>query len=124
MRIEIQRGGISVNQDLRDFVRRRVNDALGSCKDQIDSVRVRLAEVGEARDGKRESCRVQVCLSNQYKVSAEVMATDLRIAVQRAVDRAGWSAVRRLQRERFGAGGSPMVEHHLSGEACEPHRAA
>ncbi len=123
MKIEIQCDGITATRELREFVRRRVHYALSSRRDQVESVRVRLTEVGEVRDGKNTSCRVQVCLSNQHKVSAEVMDADLRIAIHRAVDRAGWTAARRLQRERLKTSSTLIIEHHLSG-GHEPDRAA
>lgn len=123
MKIEIQYEGMSASTELREFVRRRVHYALSSRNGQIDSVRVRLAEVGEARDGKNRSCRVQVCLWNQYKVSAEVMDSDLRVAIHRAVDRAGWTAARRLQREQLKSSSGLVIEQHLSG-GREPDQAA
>ncbi len=123
MKIEIQNEGMTAAVELREYVRRRVHYALSSRKDQIDSVRVRLSEVGEARDGKTKSCRVQVCLSTQFKVTAEVMDSDFHVAIHRAVDRAGWTAARRLQREWLKTNSTLMIEHHLS-RGNEPDRAA
>ncbi len=123
MKIEIRCNGLNANEELLAFVKRRVHYALSSRRDQIDSVRVRLADVGEARDGKNRSCRVQVALATGHRIAAEVMDSDLYIAIHRAVDRAGWTAARRLQREQLRASSTLMIEHHLSAER-EPDRAA
>ena len=123
MKIEIQSNGITASDDLRDYVKRRVNYALSSRRDQIDTVRVRLAELGESRDGKNQSCRVQVNLPNRQRVTAEVLDSSVYVAVHRAVDRAGWTASRWLQREQLRASSALMIEHHMSSQR-EPDRAA
>ena len=100
MKIEIQAEGLIPDPALQAFVKRRLGYALATFGDQIESVQVRLVDVDEALRGRDKSCRVQVAFGRRFKAMVEAMDTDLKVAVHRAVDRAGWTVSRKLQRER------------------------
>lgn len=99
MKIEIQCDGMTLSKDLQELIERRIAFVLGTHSDSIKSVRVHLTWVNEPRDGKDKSCQVQGILASGKKVMVEIMDSDLHVAIHRAVDRAGWTVSRRLQRE-------------------------
>lgn len=100
MKIEIQCEGMTASKDLQERIERRIAFVLGIQRDRIKAVRVLLTRVNEPRGGKDKSCQVQGILASGQKVLVEIMDSDLQVAVHRAVDRAGWTVARRLQREQ------------------------
>jgi len=100
MEIEIQAQDFSPSPSALDFVKRRLSFALGRVGDDLHRVTVRLSEVDDARGGVDKSCLVQVRLRNLPDVVVENRESNLRVAIHRAADRAGWTVSRRLQRQR------------------------
>jgi len=100
MKIEIQAEGMVPDKALMNFVKRRVAFALASFGDVIDSVQVRLVDANEMLMGKDRSCRVQVDFGGRFKALVEALDMDLHVAIHRAVDRAGWTVSRKMQRVR------------------------
>ncbi len=100
MKIEIQCDGMTATKDLQERIERRIAFVLGIHRDSIRAVRVNLAWVNEPRDGKDKRCQVQGILASGQKILVEIMDTDLQVAIHRAVDGAGWTVSRRLQREQ------------------------
>lgn len=117
MKIEIRSVGIAMDPELRHFIERVAEAALGSLCERLESLRVCLSAVAEARDGKDKSCFVQIDLAGRQRVIVEVMDSDTRVAVHRAIDRAGWNAARRLQRRLRGESRLIIVERHSAGYA-------
>ena len=122
MKIDIQTIGNPTSPDLRRFVERCAEAAFGVHRQRIESLWIRLTDVDEARGGKNKSCLVEVGLPGRYRIIAEVMDADLEVSIHRALDRAAWTAARRLQRQRRESGWSTIVERHYIG--YPPHRAA
>lgn len=115
MKIDIKTFGIAGDPELRRFVERRVESAFGVLGDRIDSLLINLTAVDEARDRKDKSCSVRIDLRERHRIIAEVLDSDLRVAIHRAVDRAAWTAARRLQRRERAARRMTIVERHLAG---------
>ena len=115
MKIDIEALGIDADPDMRRCVERCAKSAFGVHRNRIEALRIRLVEVDQACDGRVHSCLVQVSLPGRHKLIAEVMDSDLRVATHRAVDRAGWTAARWLQRRERQAGQLTIVGHHLAG---------
>jgi ribosome-associated translation inhibitor RaiA len=103
MKTEIQFDDMTADKDLQERIERRIAFVLGLHRDRIKAVLVHLTSVNEPRDGKDNSCEVKAFLSGGQKVLVKIMDSDLHIAIHRAVDRAGWTIARRLQRERLQA---------------------
>lgn len=123
MKIEIQTQDGHPDVELEHFVGSRINFALGMLRDRVQAVKVDLFEASNACGEAGPRCRVRVSLPGQPDLEVENIDPNIYIAIHRAVDRAGWEASRRLERERrrsrIGrAIGRPPVQHR------EPDRAA
>lgn len=123
MNIDIQTSGISASAGLRRFVRRRIDFAFSTRSDQIGRILVRLADVNGPRGGDDKSCLVQVRIPGQPDVIIENIESNLYVAIHRAIDRAGWTAARKLERQRRKARARLIIEQHVS-DRREPERAA
>ena len=123
MNIDIQTSGISASAGLRRFVRRRVDFAFSTRSDQIVRILVRLADVNGPRGGDDKSCLVQVRIPGQPDVVVENVESNLYVAIHRAIDRAGWTTARKLERQRRRARARLIIEQHAA-ERREPDRAA
>lgn len=123
MNIDIQTSGISASAGLRRFVRRRVDFAFSTRSDQIVRILVRLADVNGPRGGDDKSCLVQVRIPGQPDVIVENVESNLYVAIHRAIDRAGWTTARKLERQRRRARARLIIEQHTA-DRREPDRAA
>lgn len=121
MKIEIQCEGMTASKDLQERIERRISFVLGIHRDGIKAVRVQLTRVNEPRDGKDKSCQVQAILACGKKVLVEIMDSDLHDAIHRAVDRAGWTVARRLQRDQRQANHKFVAQRNSHGHP-EPVR--
>ncbi len=117
MKIEIQFDGITASKDLQERIERRIAFVLGIHRDRINTLRIHLCRVNEPRDGKDRSCEVQAFLSGGQKVLVKIMDSDLHVAIHRAVDRAGGTVARRLQRERLQANRKFVAQRNSHGHA-------
>lgn len=102
------------DESLQPMLERCVGFAFSSLKNQLHSLRIDIADVAEARDGKDKRCRVEVILSTRQEIIAEVMDSDFRVAIHRAVDRAGWTTARSLQRARRRASHESSLERRMA----------
>jgi len=114
MKIEFQANGIPIDSELRRFAQDVVESAFGDCKNQIERIRIRAGNVSEPRQDKSKNCQVQVCLCSRQVIIAEVMNSDIRVALHRAVDRARWTATRSLRLGRHRASNLLIVERHMA----------
>lgn len=123
MKIELQADGFLPGKDLNQFAKCCAAFEMGTFRSHIETVQIRLASVNEARDGKNKTCQVTIELSGRDKVTAEVLGSDLHIAIHQALERAGWTVARTLQREHSDASNLVITEQHLA-DHREPDRAA
>ena len=123
MNIDIQTSGVTASAGLRRFVRRRVDFAFSTRSDQIGRIMVRLSDVNGPRGGDDKSCLVQVRMPGQPDVVIENIESNLYVAIHRAIDRAGWTAARKLERQRRKARARLVIEQHVA-DRREPDRAA
>lgn len=123
MKIELKAEGFIPGKELNQFAKCCAAFELGTFMSHIESVRIRLASMDEARDGKNKTCQVTIELSGRDRVVAEVLGSDLHIAIHQALERAGWTVARTLQREHSEASNLMITEQHLA-DYREPERAA
>ena len=102
--------GVSLDQDERAYIRRRLGEKLGKYADSIERVTVRVEDVNGPRGGVDQACRIKVVLSGLPSVVFEHKAATLKPAVTGAltgVERAVRRAVerRRTQPLREAGGG-------------------
>ena len=123
MNIELKADGFLPGKELSQFAKCCAAFELGTFMSQIESVRIRLVTVDGARAGKNKTCQVTIDLSGRDKVITEVLGSDLHIAIHQALERAGWTVARTLQREQSEASNLVIAEQHLA-DHREPGRAA
>jgi hypothetical protein len=123
MNIELKAEGFIAGKELSQFAKCCAAFELGTFMSHIRYVRIRLASVNEARDGKNKTCQVKIALSGRDKIIAEVLGSDLHVAIHQALERAGGAVARTLQRELSEASNLLITEQHLADHRV-PDRAA
>lgn len=98
MNIDIQTDGFPLTRAIEAYVTRRLRFSLSTRADSIGRIRVHLSHV-DGRGGECDRrCLLRVELPGHADVTIENTEPDLYVAIHRAVDRAGWSVKRRLDR--------------------------
>jgi len=100
MQIIIQARGFDLTAGLREHVERRLYFALDWAHDHVSRISVVLSDVNGPRGGEDKRCRIQVAVPGTADVVVEDTQADLYVAIDRTVDRAGRTLVRRLARQR------------------------
>lgn len=102
MRIDVLLKDPSLSRDVKDHAIRRLQFALGRFGERIQKVRVRLSDVNGTRGGIDKACRIDVQGERSLSVLVDDVDSDIRVAIDRAADRAGRSIARALERFRRG----------------------
>ena len=92
--------GLSLDQDDRAYIRRRLGEKLGKYADSIERVTVRLEDVNGPRGGVDQACRIKVVLSGMPSVVVEHNAASLKPAVTAAVTAVERAVRRAVERRR------------------------
>jgi CBS domain-containing protein/ribosome-associated translation inhibitor RaiA len=92
--------GLSLDQDDRAYIRRRLGEKLGKYADSIERVTVRLEDVNGPRGGVDQACRIKVVLSGLPSVVVERKAATLKPAVTGAVTAVERAVRRAVERRR------------------------
>lgn len=100
MEIDIRARGFGLTPGLRQRVLRRLQFAFGSTGHRLRRIVVWLADQNGPRGGEDKRCRVQVVVPGGTPVVIEDTESDLYVAIDRAIDRAGRTVSRRLSRQR------------------------
>lgn len=100
MQIGIQTRNFDLTQALRSHAERRLRFALTSADNHVQRIIVRLSDINGPRGGEDKRCRLQVVLAGLPDVVVEDTEADLYFAIDRAVDRAGRSVMRRINRKQ------------------------
>jgi putative sigma-54 modulation protein len=100
MQIDVKALGFELTPALRIHAERRLHFALGRADPQVSRLRVQLSGLSGARAGEDKRCQVRITLAGAPEVVVEDTEADLYTAIDRAADRAGRTAMRRLQRSR------------------------
>jgi len=100
MHIDIQARHFPMTKALNGHIKRRLGFALSASAEHIQRVLVRLSDINGPRGGADKCCHIQLMLGRMPDVVIKDTETDLYTAIDRAADRAGRTAVRRLARHR------------------------
>jgi len=100
MELEIRRQDAHLDQEMREFVERRISFALGPFEDKLSRVSVSLDDVNGPRGGADKQCRIVVTLPGGITVKVEDVDVDMASAVGRAADRVATAVTRRIERRR------------------------
>jgi hypothetical protein len=95
----IRADGITLDDDDRDYIRRRLGEKLARYASVIERVSVRLRDINGPRGGDDVQCRIKVVLSGLPSVTVERQAAAFRPALTGALSSAE-EAVRRAQQRK------------------------
>lgn len=107
MDIDIQLRSDQITGLLLERVAQRAQRLLAHVRDHVRKVTVRLFDVNRPNGGQDKRCVVQVKLNRLPEVTTEETHENFRLAIDRALIRAGRAAKRRLERPRERRCGAP-----------------
>jgi hypothetical protein len=96
----IRVAGVRLDDDDREYIRRKLGEKLGKYAPSIERVTVRVRDVNGPRGGVDIQCRIKVVLSKLPSVVAEHQAELLQPAFTRTLASAERAVRRTLQRRR------------------------
>ena len=100
MRIEIHTGNFELTESLREQIERRIQFTLSWSQHCLQKVTLRLDDINGPKGGADKSCRIQIPVTGGKPVVIEEVQSNLYIAIDRAIERAGRALSRRLARKR------------------------
>ncbi|VAW67919.1 hypothetical protein MNBD_GAMMA08-853, partial [hydrothermal vent metagenome] len=100
MQIDIQARNLSMTQMMRKHAERRLRFALTRGSDHIQKIIMRLSDINGPRGGTDKHCHIQVVLAGLPDIVIEDTEVDIFVAINRAVERAGRTLVRKIQRHQ------------------------
>lgn len=100
MQIDIQALHFTLTDALQNHAQRRLRFALTCCDDRIQRIVMRLSDINGPRGGVDKHCHLQVVLTGLPDVVIEDTEVDMYVAINRAVDRAGRTVVRKINRQQ------------------------
>lgn len=100
MQIDIQARSFTLTDALRSHTEHRLRLALTCCYSHIQRIVIRLSDINGPRGGVDKHCHLQVVLAGLPDVVIEDTEADMYVAINRAIDRAGRTLVRRINRQQ------------------------
>jgi putative sigma-54 modulation protein len=89
MKLRIAARGLTLTNEMREYIRRRVQFGLGRFDGRISSLSVRLADVNGPRGGVDKSCDIVIEAGALPEVIVRERAASLHAAIAGAATRAG-----------------------------------
>ena len=99
MQIDIQTRGFSLTDALHSYSQRRVLGAMAYISGHVNRVFIRLSDINGPRGGADKCCRIQIALAGIPAVVVEDTEVNMYDAIDRAVDRARRTVVRKVDRQ-------------------------
>ena len=100
MKIDIRAHGFELTAGLRDHAERRLHFVLDWARHDVSKVILRFTDINGPRGGNDKRCQLRIPMTRTREVVIEDTSTDLYVAIDRAIDRAGRTLERRLSRQR------------------------
>lgn len=100
MRVDIQANGFKLTPGLLQHTQNRLACDLNWARHHVTCVTVRLSDINGPRGGDDMRALVQIDLPGTQAVVVEDVCSDLYIAIDRAMERAGRTVARRVSRQR------------------------
>ncbi len=97
MEVEIRGKGLYVTGGLSTYIQRRLGLALGRFDRRVERVLVRVEDVNGPKGGIDKQCRVAVVLPHSTTAVMESKASNVRVAINRAVAKASRYVAGRLK---------------------------
>lgn len=92
--------GVPLDEADRAYIRRKLGRKLGKFHNAVERVSVRIEDINGPRGGRDKRCRIKVTLRGMASVAVEAQHAALQAAIDGALDRAGRTVTRQLQRRR------------------------
>ncbi|WP_019140152.1 HPF/RaiA family ribosome-associated protein [Noviherbaspirillum massiliense] len=100
MNVQMVANDFSLTPSLRDYLERRLRFAFTPVRDRITAVAVRLRDLNGPRGGRDMLCQVCVSMPGQPEVVIKEVQEDMYAAIDLAVKRAAYRAIRLVMRKR------------------------
>jgi len=100
MEIDIQSRGFSLTEALLGYSKKRALAAMAYTSDYVSRVVIRLSDINGPRGGADKCCHVQVALAGIPDVVVDDTEVDMYTAIDRALDRARRTVVRKINRQQ------------------------
>lgn len=100
MRWELHTSGVSISEELRELIDRRMTFALSRFGSRLQKATVTLTDTNGPKGGIDKSCRILVRMRGLGEIVADVVDSEWEVAVDRATTRIGHSVSRSLERRR------------------------
>lgn len=101
MRVEIRSRAVALEAEMKESIRRRIGFVLGRYADRIRTVHVRIEDENGPKGGVDILCRVTVRGDGIGELHVEDRDRDPRVLIDRAIQRAGRSVARVVDRGRI-----------------------
>jgi len=98
MRVHIQAINFQLTCDLRELIKRRLEFSMGRRDEYIQNITVHLSDIRGLRGGIVKRCHISVTLPHLKDVVIEDTEADIFVAIGRAIERAGRTVSRRIER--------------------------
>lgn len=117
MKVEIRAHGLDLTKDLKIHAERRLLFGLDWARNEVNVVKLCLSDINGPRGGNDKRCQLRIPIRGMRDVVIEDTSADLRIAIDRAIDRAARTLERRLSRKREFGNVPPSRWEQLSDSA-------
>jgi len=98
MKVLVKARHFSLTKELRQYVKRRLQFALGSRFEQVQRVEVMLSDINGPKGGEDKSCKILLKINGQTDVVVDDVQSHLYSAIDRAAGRASQVVSKRVTR--------------------------
>lgn len=119
MEVHMVAKDFAFNVSLKEHIERRLRYALTRISDKVTRIVVRLGDLNGPRGGRDKVCQISVLMPGQPEVVIREVQEDMYYAIDSAVRRAAYRAMRLLMRNRRAkadASTKTQMERYLRGE--------
>lgn len=102
MQVQLAANEFALTPSLRDFLEQRLRAAFGPARHKIAAIAVRLRDLNRPQGGRDMVCQVSVKIPGAPGVVVNEVQEDMHAAIDLAVRRAAYRAIRLLTRHRPG----------------------
>ncbi len=100
MKIQIRGKDVQLDEDVKDYIERRIQFGLGRFSPRISGVTVQIHDLNGPRGGQDKECRIEVRLKPSGSVFVKDSDAQIHAAVDRVTDRVARSVKRSIERTR------------------------
>lgn len=98
MKFDLRTKALDLTSELRDYVARRLQFALGRHAEHVRRVDITLEDINGPRGGVDKACRIHVTLAHAGTLHVAELQADVRTAIDLGADRVGQLIAHKLAR--------------------------